>query len=162
LSSLGKLIAKNPFVSLERKNMEILLVDDSAADRYLTKLALNEVLPDSRVYMVEDGEQALGYLNEIKECPNTIPPDLIVLDLNMPRLDGFSVLLYLKAMPEYQSTPVIVLTTSSRQNDINRAYQLGAIKYFSKPSKWEDYITLGSSIATIWNQWRMEFIRTVG
>jgi CheY-like chemotaxis protein len=65
-------------------------------------------------------------------------------------------------MPEYQSTPVIVLTTSSRQNDINRAYQLGATKYFSKPSKWEDYLTLGSSIATIWNQWRMELIHTVG
>jgi chemotaxis family two-component system response regulator Rcp1 len=134
--------------------MEILLVDDSAADTYLTKLALNEALPDSRVRVVEDGEQALGYLDEIKNSPTAIPPDLIVLDLNMPRLDGFSVLTHLKAMPEYRSTPVIILTTSTWQNDINRAYRLGALKYFSKPSKWEDYITLGSSIAALWNQWR--------
>jgi CheY-like chemotaxis protein len=142
-SSLGKLIAGSPFVSLERRSMEILLVDDSTADTYLTKLALNEAIPDSRVHVVEDGEQALGYLDEIKNSPTAIPPDLIVLDLNMPRLDGFSVLTYLKAMPEYQSTPVIVLTTSTWQNDINRAHRLGALKYFSKPSKWEDYITLG-------------------
>lgn len=142
--------------------MEILLVDDSAADRYLTKLALNEALPDSRVRMVEDGEQALGYLDEIKRSPTAIPPDLIVLDLNMPRLDGFSVLTHLKAMPEYQSTPVIVLTTSTWQNDITRAYRLGVLKYFSKPSKWEDYLTLGSSIATLWNQWRTKSISTVG
>jgi CheY-like chemotaxis protein len=141
--------------------MEILLVDDSAADRYLTKLALNEALPDSRVRTVEDGEQALGYLDEIKKSPTAIPPDLIVLDLNMPRLDGFSVLLHLKAMPEYQSTPVIILTTSTWQNDINRAYQLGAAKYFSKPSKWEDYITLGSRIAALWNQWRTRAICSV-
>jgi CheY-like chemotaxis protein len=142
--------------------MEILLVDDSAADTYLTKLALNEVLPDSRVRVVEDGEQALGYLDEIKKSPTTIPPDLIVLDLNMPRLDGFSVLTHLKAMPEYRSTPVIVLTTSTWQNDITRAYQLGALKYFSKPSKWEDYLTLGSQIATLWNQWRTQSILPVG
>lgn len=142
--------------------MEILLVDDSAADRYLTKLALNEALPDSRVRMVEDGEQALGYLDEIKRSPTAILPDLIVLDLNMPRLDGFSLLTHLKAMPEYQSTPVIVLTTSTWQNDITRAYRLGVLKYFSKPSKWEDYLTLGSSIATLWNQWRTKSICTVG
>lgn len=142
--------------------MEILLVDDSAADRYLTKLALNEALPDSRVRMVEDGEQALGYLDEIKRSPTAIPPDLIVLDLNMPRLDGFSVLTHLKAMPEYQSTPVIVLTTSTWQNDITRAYRLGILKYFSKPSKWEDYLILGSSIAILWNQWRTKSISTVG
>jgi CheY-like chemotaxis protein len=142
--------------------MEILLVDDSAADRYLTKLALNEALPDSRVRMVEDGEQALGYLDEIKESPTAIPPDLIVLDLNMPRIDGFSVLIHLKAMPEYRSTPVVVLTTSTWQNDVNRAYQLGATKYFNKPSKWEDYIALGSRIAKLWNQWRTKAICTAG
>ena len=142
--------------------MEILLVDDSAADIYLTKLALNEALPDSRVRVVEDGEQALRYLNEIKKSLTATPPDLIVLDLNMPRLDGFSVLTHLKAMPEYRSTPVIVLTTSTWQNDINRAYQLGALKYFSKPSKWEDYLTLGSRIANLWNQWRTRSLCTVG
>src|SRR5215207_8222190 len=100
--------------------MEILLVDDSAADTYLTKLALTEALPDSRVRVVEDGEQALGYLEEVKNSPTALPPDLIVLDLNMPRIDGFSVLIHLKEMPEYRSTPVIVLTTSTWQNDINR------------------------------------------
>ena len=142
--------------------MEILLVDDSEADTYLTKLALNEALPDSRVRVVEDGEQALGYLNEIKKSLTATPPDLIVLDLNMPRLDGFSVLAHLKAMPEYRSTPVIVLTTSTWQNDINRAYQLGALKYFSKPSKWEDYLKLGSRIANLWNQWRTRPLCTVG
>jgi two-component system, chemotaxis family, response regulator Rcp1 len=142
--------------------MEILLVDDSVADTYLTKLALNEALPDSRVRVVEDGEKALGYLDGIKQSSTALPPDLIVLDLNMPRLDGFSVLTHLKEMPEYRSTPVIVLTTSTWQNDIIHAYRLGVLKYFSKPSKWEDYLKLGSCIATLWNQWRTESLRTVG
>lgn len=134
--------------------MEILLVDDSEADTYLTKLALRAALPDSHVRVVEDGEQALGYLDEVKKSSTSAPPDLIVLDLNMPRIDGFSLLGHLKSTPEYQSIPVVVLTTSTWQNDINRAYQLGAFKYFSKPSTWEDYIALGSNIATVWKQWR--------
>lgn len=137
--------------------MEILLVDDSEADTYLTKLALHAALPDSHVRVVEDGEQALGYLNEVKNSSTAAPPDLIVLDLNMPRVDGFSVLVQLKSMPEYKSVPVVVLTTSTWQTDINRAYQLGAFKYFSKPSTWEDYIALGSNIATVWDQWRTRF-----
>lgn len=134
--------------------MDILLVDDSAADAYLTKLALSEALPESHVRVAEDGEQALRYLAEAKRSPleEDIQPDLILLDLNMPRLDGFSLLTHLKSLPEYQSIPVIVLTTSSWSRDVERAYQLGALKYFTKPANWEDYVALGSAIAAVCDQ----------
>ena len=135
--------------------MDILLVDDSAADAYLTKLALSEALPESHVRVAEDGEQALRYLSEGKRYPREdMQPDLILLDLNMPRLDGFSLLTHIKSLPEYRSIPVIVLTTSSWSRDVERAYQLGALKYFTKPANWEDYVALGSAIAAVWDQFR--------
>ena len=133
--------------------MEILLVDDSAADAYLTKLALSEALPNSHVRVAEDGEQALQYLAEAEDYKAAVHPDLILLDLNMPRLDGLSLLAHIKALPEYRSTPIIVLTTSNWSSDVDRAYQLGALKYFTKPANWADYIALGSIIASVWKQW---------
>ena len=132
--------------------MDILLVDHSAADAYLTKLALNEAFPDSRICVAEDGEQALQYLAEAENYPDAIHPDLILLDLNMPRLDGLSLLTLIKVFPYYRSTPIIVLTTSSWSRDIERAYQLGALKYFVKPANWKDHITLGATIAAVWDQ----------
>lgn len=133
--------------------MEILLVDDSTADAYLTKLALTEALPDSHVRVAEDGEQALQYLAGTDNYSANIHPDLILLDLNMPRLDGLSLLRLIKALPECRATPVIILTTSNWSHDIDRAYQLGALKYFTKPANWHDYVTLGSAIASVWDRW---------
>jgi CheY-like chemotaxis protein len=133
--------------------MNILLVDDSAADVYLAKLALHEALPESQVRVVEDGEQALHYLAEGDQYRSGVHPDLILLDLNIPGLDGFSLLARIKTLPGYQSTPVIFLTSSSRAGDIQQAYQLGALKYFTKPANWKDYIALGYSIAAVWDQW---------
>lgn len=132
--------------------MDILLVDHSAADVYLTKLAMNEAFPDSRVCVAKDGEQALQYLAEAENYPDAIHPDLILLDLNMPRLDGLSFLALIKLFPYYRSTPIIVLTTSSWSHDIERAYQLGALKYFIKPANWKDHIALGTTIAAVWDQ----------
>ena len=133
--------------------MDILSVDDSAADAFLTKLALNEALPDSCVRVAEDGDHALQYLAEAENYPTVVHPDLILLDLNMLRLDRLSPLTLIKSFPEYRSTPIIVLTTSSWSRDIEQAYQLGALKYFTKPANWKDYIALGSAIAAVWNQW---------
>ena len=135
--------------------MEILLVDDSAADAYLTKLALTEALPNSRVHVAEDGEQALQYLAETENYPTAMHSDLILLDLNMPRLDGLSLLSLIKAHPDYEATPVIILTTSSWSRDVDRAYQLGALKYFTKPANWQDYVALGSAIAAVWDRWHV-------
>lgn len=136
--------------------MDILLVDDSAADAYLTKLALIEALPDIHVRVAEDGEQALRFLSETEQYPSMTHPDLILLDLNMPRLDGFSFLMRMKALPEHESTPVIILTTSSWSRDVERAYELGALKYFTKPGNWEDYMALGTAIAAVWHQWQVQ------
>ena len=132
--------------------MDILLIDHSAADAYLTKLALNEAFLDSRVCVAEDGEQALQYLAETENYPAAMHPDLILLDLNIPRLDGLSLLTLIKLFPHYRSTPIIVLTTSSWSRDIERAFQLGALKYFIKPTNCEDHIALGAAIAAVWDQ----------
>ena len=134
--------------------MDILLVDDSAADAYLTKLVLNEVFPDSQIRVAEDGEQALRYLEEGEKYLTVIHPDLILLDLNMPRLDGFALLNRIKTLPQYHATPVIILTTSNWSQDIEQAYQLGALQYFTKPTNWNDYRALGWAIANAWHQWR--------
>jgi|SRR5581483_3357818 len=133
--------------------MEILLVDDSAADAYLTKLALTEALPSSHIRVAEDGEQALQYLAETEKFPAAIHPDLILLDLNMPRLDGLSFLSLIKSHPDYRATPVIVLTTSNWSRDVDQAYQLGALKYFTKPANWQEYVALGAAIAAVWERW---------
>jgi len=137
--------------------MNILLIDDSAADVHLTKLALNETLSDSHIQVAEDGERALQYLNGAEQYSSVVHPDLILLDLNMPRFDGFSLLACIKALPQYRSTPVIILSTSDWPRDVERAYQLGALTYFTKPTSWKDYIALGSAIATVWNQWHAGF-----
>ena len=92
------------------------------------------------------------YLADTENYPAAMHPDLILLDLNIPRLDGLSLLTLIKLFPHYRSTPIIVLTTSSWSRDIERAYQLGALKYFIKPTNCEDHIALGAAIAAVWDQ----------
>ena len=134
--------------------MNILLVDDSIADASLTKLALLDTLPDSHITVATDGAQALQYLSETENAPFVIYPDLVICDLNMPRMDGFSLIEQIKAHPEFQSLPIMILTTSSSTRDIERANQLGVLTYFTKPWNWDDYKILASAITKAWTQWR--------
>ena len=99
--------------------------------------------------VAEDGESAIAYLEDKRSHPEQIP-HLILLDLNMPRMNGFQVLDWLKADQDFQLIPVVVLTTSSSPEDINKAYKHAASSYISKPS---DFSTFVDSLQTLEEYW---------
>jgi CheY-like chemotaxis protein len=132
--------------------LNILLVEDNPADAYLTMLALqdHELYQDIRV--VEHGEQALSFLRKEGEYADAFSPDLIVLDLNLPRMDGFTVLATVKSDPALRSIPVVILSTSSAEKDLTQAYRLGAAHYFVKPNDLQGCLSFGHTLAEVWEQ----------
>jgi CheY-like chemotaxis protein len=113
--------------------IEILLVDDNDDDVVL----LEESFKDSRflnlLHVVHDGEEALRYLRREGQYKSAILPGLVLLDINMPRMDGFEVLDAMKSDPVLKTIPVVMLTTSTRDEDVVRSYDGGACSYVSKP-----------------------------
>lgn len=133
--------------------MAILLVEDSDNDILLMRHALVRASVYNPVLVVRDGEEAIDYLrgegkySRRSEFPL---PDLILLDLNMPRMNGFEFLSWLRAHPAFSSLRVIVLTTSEAIQDINRAYELGANSFLVKPHEIENLTALTSTLARFW------------
>jgi two-component system, chemotaxis family, response regulator Rcp1 len=141
----------------EHRNMtmpplNILLVEDNPADAYLTTLALrdHEVCKDIRV--VEHGEQALAFLRQQGAYTGVYRPDLILLDLNLPRMDGLAVLSAVKADPALCAIPVMILSTSTAEKDCTQAYLLGAAHYFIKPNDLHGCLIFGHALAAVWQQ----------
>lgn len=131
--------------------VEILLVEDNPGDIRLTR----EALLDSRIYnhlsVVIDGIEAIKYLRKEDEYLDAITPDLILLDLNLPKMDGREVLEEIKAMRDDKSAiPIIVLTTSDDERDIEMAKKLGANHYVTKPVMLENFMDLVRSIDDFW------------
>jgi two-component system, chemotaxis family, response regulator Rcp1 len=133
--------------------MEILLVEDNEADAYLTKKALRAGLPASHVTVVEDGEKAMLRLQEEGTLASDQRTELIVLDINLPRLDGFDVLARLRENPRLSDIPTIILSSSTSEGDVERAYRLGAYHYLTKPMTLHAYLGLGHAIAKLWRRW---------
>jgi len=136
----------------ERNNnsIEILLVEDSPGDQRLTKEALKEGKINNNLYIVEDGEEALAFLK--KEEPfTTVPkPDLILLDLNLPKMNGQEVLKIIKADEKLKRIPVVILTTSQEDEDILNAYNLNANCYITKPVDFDQFIHVVNKIQEFW------------
>ncbi len=131
----------------------ILLVEDDPDDQELTKRALRSSKLLNTLKIVNDGEQALDYLYQRGDFagPDTAPrPELILLDLNMPKLDGRSVLTRIKQDPELRSIPVVILTTSSREEDVARSYHLGVNSYITKPVRMEGFIRAIQDLEHYW------------
>lgn len=126
--------------------VEILLVEDNAADARLAFEALKEAKVHNKVSIVEDGVEALDYLNRRGEFEQAIRPDLILLDLNLPRKDGREVLEEIKTDPELRQIPVVVLTSSKAEEDVFRAYDLHANCYVTKPLNFEQFMSVVKSI----------------
>jgi CheY-like chemotaxis protein len=126
--------------------IEILLVDDSEADVRLTVEALKEAKLHNAIHVVYDGESALEFLRK----PGARRPDLILLDLNLPGLDGREVLAEIKSDPELSVIPVVVLTTSSAEEDVVRTYKLHANCYVTKPVDLDQFIRVVQSIEQFW------------
>ena len=121
--------------------IEILLVEDSPGDVRLTREALRDAKVSNNLHVARDGVEALAFLRregpQYAECPR---PDLILLDLNLPRRDGREVLEEVKADPDLRHIPVIVLTTSQAEEDVLRSYQLHANAYVTKPVDFDHFI----------------------
>jgi len=132
------------------KYIEILLVEDSPADVLITQEAFHEARLLNEIHVVEDGAQAMEFLRRKGAYASAPRPDLILLDLNLPRKNGREVLAEIKADEELRSIPVIVLTTSSAEEDILRAYDLHANCYVVKPVGFENFLKAVQSIRNFW------------
>jgi len=113
--------------------IDILLVEDSPGDVRLTREALKEGKVRNNLCVCADGVEALDFLRGRGEYVGAVRPDLILLDLNMPKKDGREVLAEIKADPELRSIPVVILTTSEAEQDVLKSYNLHANCYISKP-----------------------------
>jgi CheY-like chemotaxis protein len=133
-------------------DFHILVVDDSPADALIIGRALRECGVAHRLTVIRDGRQALDELIRLRDpgTPAEREPDLILLDLNLPGLDGFQVLTQIKADPYLRAIPVVVLTTSGREEDVVQTYQAGANTYIQKPAEYPRYRELVLSLKTYW------------
>src|SRR4028118_991893 len=130
--------------------IEILLVEDSATDVMLAEEALAEAKVRNNLSVVKDGVEAMAFLRKEREYSEVPRPDLILLDLNMPRKDGREVLTEVKADDNLKFIPVVVLTTSQAQEDVIRAYGLHANCYISKPVDFEQFANVVRAIDQFW------------
>jgi chemotaxis family two-component system response regulator Rcp1 len=138
-------------VTNREREIEILLVEDNPADVRLTIKAFQMGKLRNKLYSVEDGEQALAFLRREGPYSDAQRPDLILLDLNMPNMDGREVLAEIKNDPDLLTIPVIVLTTSEAEQDILESYRLHANCYISKPVTMERFIqVIGSAVEDFW------------
>ena len=132
------------------KNIEILLVEDSPADILITREAFQDARLMNTIHVVEDGVQAMEFLRRGGSFASAPRPDLILLDLNLPRKNGREVLAEIKGNAEFKSIPVIVLTTSSADEDIIQAYDLHANCYVVKPVGFDNFLKAVQSIENFW------------
>ena len=130
--------------------IEILLVEDSPSDTDLTLEALKDFKVRNHVSVVDDGVLALQFLRREGPYADAPRPDLIMLDLNLPRKDGREVLAVIKTDDDFKTIPVVVLTTSRADQDILRAYQLNANCYITKPVDFNQFLEVVRSIETFW------------
>lgn len=130
--------------------IEILLVEDSPSDTDLTVEALSAAKVSNRLSIVDDGEKALAFLRREGPYADAPRPDLILLDLNLPRKDGREVLSDIKADEQLRDIPVVVLTTSAADQDVLHAYALHANCYITKPVDFQKFLEVVKAVETFW------------
>lgn len=130
--------------------VEILLAEDNPGDVRLTLEALREGKIKNNLHVVGDGVEVLQYLRREGEYAGAVCPDLILLDLNMPRKDGREVLAEIKGDPGLKHIPVVVLTTSEAERDVLKAYELHANCYITKPVDLDQFLTVIRSVGNFW------------
>jgi two-component system, chemotaxis family, response regulator Rcp1 len=132
------------------KPIELLLVEDSEPDVRLTMEALCEAKVKNRLWVVEDGVEAMAFLRRQGDHADAPRPDLILLDLNLPRKDGREVLREIKSDDSLKRIPVVILTTSKSEEDVLRAYDLHANCYITKPVDFNRFMEVVKSIEDFW------------
>ena len=130
--------------------IEVLLVEDSPGDVRLTREAFKDAKMHINLHVAADGEEAMVFLKREGDSGNAPRPDLILLDLNLPKKDGREVLEEIKGDPTLKSIPVVILTTSASEEDILRSYRLHANCYITKPVDLEGFLKVVKSIDNFW------------
>ncbi len=133
-----------------RKEIKILLVEDNDGDIFLTLEALKEARINNHIDVVKDGEKALQYLNKENEFANAETPDLILLDINLPKIDGKEVLARIKKDDVLKVIPVVMLTTSDSERDIRDSYQSHANCYITKPVDFQKFMDVVQTVKNFW------------
>lgn len=136
--------------NLDVRPIEILLIEDNPGDARLTREALREGRVANRLSHVQDGVEAMAFLRQDGRYADAPRPDLILLDLNLPRKDGREVLAELKADPRLRLIPVVVLTTSEAEEDILRTYELHGNCYITKPVDLEKFLHIVGMVENFW------------
>lgn len=129
---------------------DILVIDDNPADVDLAKDTFGSASTPTRIFSAHDGREALAFLRKTGAHQRAPRPDLILLDLNMPGMDGREFLAEMKSDPELWSIPVVVLTTSGAEEDISRSYALRANSYMRKPVEFQQFIEVVDQIEQYW------------
>jgi CheY-like chemotaxis protein len=129
---------------------ELLIVDDNPADVALEREALTACAYKGTIHSAGDGAEALAFLGRRGAFCNAPKPDLVLLDLNLPKRDGLAVLTAMKASPDLRRIPVVIFSTSQLEKDIARSYELGANCYVSKPGNLTDFFSMMKSIEDFW------------
>lgn len=129
---------------------EILLVEDNPGDAQLAREALEESKFRNNLHHVSDGDAALDFMYRRGEHTEAIRPDLVLLDLNLPGMDGRDVLKHIKNDPELKMIPVVILTTSDAEDDVKRTYDLHANCYITKPIDFRQFLKVVRSIEDFW------------
>lgn len=132
------------------KSLQILLVEDDPADVELTQWSMKESKLSANLRVVEDGIEALAFLRREGKYADAPRPDLILLDLNLPRMDGRTFLAEMRADDGLKSIPVVILTTSEAEEDVVRSYRLGANCYITKPVGLTEFTRVVNSIEEFW------------
>lgn len=132
------------------KTVEILLVEDNEADIRLTKEGLAEAKINNNLYVARDGEEAMKFLRKNGKHNGAATPDLILLDLNLPKKDGREVLREIKEDKKLAHIPVVILTTSEADKDIVKSYKLHANCYVSKPMGIDQFVEVITAIENFW------------
>ena len=137
-------------VEKKGKLLEVLLVEDSPGDVRLTQEAFREANSSIRLHVAADGVEAMAYLRHEGTHVDAPRPDIILLDLNLPKMDGREVLAHIKEDEDLKTIPIVILTTSEAEADILKSYQLRANCYLSKPVQLDEFERLVKSINDFW------------
>lgn len=133
-----------------KNKTKILLIEDNDGDILLTDEAFKEANFESQLTVLKDGQQAIKYLKKEAEFQNGLTPDIILLDLNIPKINGLEVLDFIKSDRYLKVIPVIILTTSNSQNDILKSYERHANCYLTKPVNFSNFVRLLKLLTEFW------------
>jgi CheY-like chemotaxis protein len=136
--------------SRSREPVELLLAEDNPGDVKLTRKALEQGGLTNNLHVVEDGVEAMAYLRQEDDYADAPRPDLILLDLNMPRMDGREVLEAIKDDADLRRIPVVVLTSSEAEEDIVKSYEMHANAYLTKPVDFNGFLEIVDSLEEFW------------